>query len=189
MLGGATYFGRIATRTRSFVWRDGAVCGRRTQTRPGVGPPERRACPERTAQWVPIRGVTIKRPNGIAIQPIRPRNRPSSPVPTWGSTAMDNPTICTSSVNDAGWRALTRDCKRGASGVGRAKGTSPVRWGHLMVDERDSPSAGWRETYDEMGVDDDHEPTDRDVPTRCPGCGLVVTSKEEHRCPLTEIDG
>ena len=36
-----------------------------------------------------------------------------------------------------------------------------------MVEDRASPSAGWREVYDEMGVDADAEESTRD----CPDCG------------------
>lgn len=36
-----------------------------------------------------------------------------------------------------------------------------------MPDDRDSPSAGWREVYEAMSVDPDVEPDDRP----CPECG------------------
>lgn len=36
-----------------------------------------------------------------------------------------------------------------------------------MVDERESPSAGWHEVYDEMGADPDVE----EATHRCPDCG------------------
>jgi hypothetical protein len=36
-----------------------------------------------------------------------------------------------------------------------------------MVDERESPSAGWREVYDEMEADPDVE----EATHRCPDCG------------------
>lgn len=56
-----------------------------------------------------------------------------------------------------------------------------------MVEERESPSADWREIYDEMGVDDEgHEASDEAARERCSECGLVVPRNEEHRCPLVD---
>lgn len=57
-----------------------------------------------------------------------------------------------------------------------------------MGEERESPSAGWREVYEEMGVDSEgHEPSDGE-PERCPDCGLEVEPDEEHHCPLAEVE-
>ena len=56
-----------------------------------------------------------------------------------------------------------------------------------MVDERESPSTGWQEVYEEMGVDEPDDENDEEL-TRCPDCGLAVPCDEEHHCPLAEIE-
>lgn len=57
-----------------------------------------------------------------------------------------------------------------------------------MVDERASPSAGWREVYEEMGVEDGVEGDREDgaESVRCSDCGLMV-EREEHRCPMAGV--
>lgn len=65
-----------------------------------------------------------------------------------------------------------------------------------MVEERASPSTGWREVYELMDVEGgseiiDDDPNSRDEsdgePDQCPGCGLEVARQEEHRCPVGEV--
>lgn len=60
----------------------------------------------------------------------------------------------------------------------RAKGERTV------VDERTSPSTGWREVYERMGVATE----EREEWQPCPECGTKIRPTKRHRCPLKLVD-
>lgn len=53
-----------------------------------------------------------------------------------------------------------------------------------MVDERTSPSTGWREVYERMGVATE----EREEWQPCPECGTKIRPTKRHRCPLKLVD-